>query len=71
MKHSPTVLADAPSTSLKLAYSYLIPEPEILFKEDDPEKISIKPSPYKALFLVNPVISNAVSWDLEWYNNYE
>jgi len=71
MKNSPTVLADAPSTSLKLAYSYLIPEPDLLIKKDDSKKVSIKTSPYKTLFIVHPVISNAISWDLEWFNNYE
>lgn len=71
MKNSPTVLADAPSTSLKLAYSYLLPEPDLFVKKDESKKTFKKPSPYKALFVVNPIISNAVAWDVEWFNNYE
>ena len=72
MKNSATVLADAPTTSLKLAYSYLMPALDIPSKPGNQRHISNnKTSPYKSLFVVDPTIKNATAWDAEWFSNYE
>lgn len=71
MKNSATILADAPTASLKLAYSYLIPDLYFPSGSDSEKHNSKRPSPYKSLFVVDPAINVASSWDVEWFNNYE
>lgn len=72
MKNVTTVLADAPTTTLKIAYSYLV-QPT----ETSPQLLTnnlaarSKISPYKSLFVVDPSISTPAVWDVDWYNNYE
>jgi hypothetical protein len=72
MKHATTVLADAPTTSLKLAYSYLV-HPSEAVPQAAPKRIPLlqKVSTFKSLFVVHPVVNNPAVWDAGWYNNYE
>ncbi|MEJ7914259.1 MAG: hypothetical protein WKF70_13950 [Chitinophagaceae bacterium] len=72
MKIAATVLADAPTTSLQLAYSYLVPVRET-FRDMAPAKtvVPAKPPAFKSLFIVDPATTRANSWSVEWFNNYE
>ncbi len=73
MKNSVTVLADAPTTSLKLVHSYLIPQLSTVVpvKSANPVSGKVKTSPFKSLFAVHPEIKNATAWDADWFGNYE
>ena len=68
-----TILADAPTTSLKLAYSYLLPVFDGPNKKADLPKqsASLKQSSYKNPFIVHPAIREQNAWDLAWFSNYE
>ncbi len=73
MKNAATILADAPTTSLKLAYSYLIPvldQPRAKAQPSSPVFTS-KKSIYKSPFTVHPSIAQADTWDAAWFNHYE
>lgn len=73
MKNAATILADAPTTSLKLAYSYLVPVFDQPAKKSEPLKqayISNK-SIYRDLFSVHPSIKDEAAWDAAWFGNYE
>ena len=73
MKHAATILADAPTTTLKLAYSYLLPIYDSPNKKGDAIKqpASIKKSTYKNPFTVHPAIREQNAWDHAWFSNYE
>lgn len=69
MKNATTVLADAPTTSLKIAYSYLLPHVPGAAVYNQ-LKVA-RPSPYKALFVVHHAVANPAAWDADWFGNYE
>lgn len=72
MKTQSTVLANAPTTSLKIVHSYLIETPgEDLIKYKKETSTLPKVSPYKSLFVLHPSIQDASNWDSTWFNNYE
>lgn len=73
MKNTVTVLADAPTTSLKLVHSYLIPQLSNNAPASSPKQATsqVKPSPFKSLFVIHPEIKNATAWDADWFANYE
>ncbi|HVG12414.1 MAG TPA: hypothetical protein VM843_05380 [Flavisolibacter sp.] len=68
-----TILADAPTTSLKLAYSYLLPIFDLPNKNvaSTKESGSYKKSTYKNPYTVHPAIREQNTWDHAWFSNYE
>jgi hypothetical protein len=72
MKNPATILADAPTTSLKIAYSYLLPIFDLPNKNKEQAKQpASKKSSYKNPFTVHPVITEQNAWDTAWFSNYE
>lgn len=73
MKHAATILADAPTTSLKLAYSYLLPISDLPNKNpaSDNGSAPSKKSSYKNPYTVHPAIREQNAWDHAWFTNYE
>ncbi|HEY0060222.1 MAG TPA: hypothetical protein VGB56_13885 [Flavisolibacter sp.] len=73
MKHAATILADAPTTSLKIAYSYLLPIFDLPNKNVVSNKgsASCKNSTYKNPYTVHPAIREQNAWDHAWFSNYE
>jgi len=69
MKNATTILADAPTTSLKIAYSYLLPH--VPQKGAATQLKKQKHSPYKALYVVDNTVANPAIWDAEWFGQYE
>lgn len=72
MKTLPTVLANAPTTSLKVVHSYTLANAKETYQ---PVRFihpaTAKISPYKRLFLIHPQAHDAANWDAEWFGNYE
>jgi hypothetical protein len=72
MKTLSTVLANAPTTSLKIVHSYtLASNGETLQPLRFINPALAKISPYKRLFVIHPLVQNAVNWDADWFNHYE
>lgn len=72
MKTQSTLLANAPTTSLKIVHSYLIEAPvENLIKYQKETGSLPKVSPFKSLYVLHPAIQDAGNWDSTWFNNYE
>jgi hypothetical protein len=72
MKTQTPVLANAPTTSLKIVHSYLIETSE----DDLPvtqknSRAFTKTSPFKSLYVLHPSIQDEKNWDSTWFNNYE
>ena len=72
MKTQSPVMADAPTTTLKIVHSYLLQTPveeQVLYRN-----LGVnfpKVNPFKSLFVIHPSMADTNNWDSNWFNNYE
>ena len=72
MKTQSPVMADAPTTTLKIVHAYLLQTPieeQVVYRNFGVNFPRV--NPFKSLFVLHPLMADTNNWDSNWFTNYE